>query len=69
MLNRELRRINIPMGSTIRVTRVDGSEAIYVFHGTDQQGGIYKDESGKRHRDVGDYAELALMTDDGWTAV
>lgn len=69
MSNRELRRINIPMGYTIRVTRVDGTETIYVFHGTDPQGGIYEDESGQRHREVGEYAELALKTDDGWMAV
>lgn len=69
MSNSEFRRINVPAGATIRVTRGDGTQVIYIFHGTDQQGGIYEDENGQRHRDVGEYRELHIQTDQGWAPV
>lgn len=65
----EFRKINVPARATIRVTRAGGTRAIYVFHGTDSQGGIFEDENGQRHRDVGEYVELDIKTDKGWAAV
>ncbi len=69
MKNTELRRIDIPLGATIRVTRRDGAHAIYVFRGSDSHGGFYEDDAGKRHGDVGEYTELVIKTADGWTAI
>lgn len=69
MTNSEFRKINIPAGATIRVTRGDGTQAIYIFHGTDPQGAIYEDETGQRHGDVGEYRELHIESDNGWVAV
>lgn len=67
--NSDIRRISVPAGSTIRVTRQDGTESIYVFEGTEPQGGVFVDESGQRHRNVGEYMKLELKTDDGWMPV
>jgi hypothetical protein len=69
MANGELRRISIPLGATIRVTRTDGSEQIYIFRGSDQQGAIYEDENGQRHSDIGIYRELAVKDQNGWQPV
>jgi hypothetical protein len=69
MTNSELRRISIPLGAAIRVTRMDRTYTIYVFRGSDSQGAIYEDESGQRHGDVGVYRELAIKTEDGWATV
>lgn len=69
MANSDMRRISVPVGSTIRATRQDGTQSIYVFEGTEPQGGIFVDESGQRHRDVGEYSNLERKTDDGWVPV
>ena len=65
----EFRKLNVPAGATIHATRTGGTQAIYVFHGTDSQTGIFEDENGQRHRDVGEYVKLAIKTNKGWTAV
>lgn len=69
MANSEIRRITVPVGSTIRATRQDGTQSIYVFEGTEPQGDIFVDGSGQRHRDVGEYTKLERKTDDGWMPV
>ena len=69
MASGELRRISIPLGATIRVTRTDDSEEIYIFRGSDQQGAIYEDEKGQRHSDIGIYRELAVKNQNGWQPV
>ena len=69
MPHSEFRKINIPLGSTIRVTRKDGSHTIYIFRGSDPQGAIFEDDGGQRHGDIGEYSTLEVETNDGWTAV
>lgn len=61
--------IHIPLGSTVRVKREDGSYEVFVFRGSDAQGGIYEDETGTRHGDIGVYVEIALKSVSGWTAL
>jgi len=35
-------------------------------HGTDPKGGIFEDDIGQRHGDVGAFSKLAIKTDTGW---
>lgn len=69
MKNVELRRINMPIGSTIRVSRNDGSQAIYIFKGTDRNGAFYLDEEDQRHSEIGVYVQLEIKTETGWALV
>lgn len=69
MSQNEFRKINVPLGATIRITRTDGSNATYIFHGSDPQGGIFEDDSGKRHGDIGEYSKLEIKTDHGWSTI
>lgn len=38
-------------------------------HGTDPKGGIFEDDTGQRHGDVGEYSKLEIKTDTGWENV
>lgn len=63
------RTINVPLGSTIRARRSDGTHDVYVFRGTDPQGPIYEDSNGARHGDIGEYQELSIKTSTGWVVI
>jgi hypothetical protein len=65
-MEKEIRRISIPLGAKVTVKRQDGTTEDFVFRGTDAQGGIYEDSSGQRHKDVGVYVDIRI-NDGPWS--
>lgn len=63
------KQFSMPLGARVRVTRVDGTEDVYDFKGTDASGAIYLDGAGQRHGDLGVYIKVEVWDGEAWQIV